>query len=98
MTIIKLEINQRLFTTFDIARDEEKKVQVIINYHNEQINMNRILCVYQDLNNKDVKWARNYDEFNSLVDKYSSISLSCMGDFFSLIRATFSGTMSTAVT
>ena len=44
------KLNQRLFTTFDIARDEEKKVQVIINYHNEQINMNRILCVYQDLN------------------------------------------------
>jgi len=28
------------------------------------------VVIYQDLNNKDMKWARDYDEFNSLVDKY----------------------------
>lgn len=47
---LKEEINQQLFTTFDIARDEEKNIQMIIKYNYNNRNMNRILCVYQDLN------------------------------------------------
>lgn len=47
---LKEEINQQLFTTFDIARDEEKSIQMIIKYNYNNRNMNRILCVYQDLN------------------------------------------------
>ena len=43
-------MNQQLFTTFDIARDEEKSIQMIIKYNYNNRNMNRILCVYQDLN------------------------------------------------
>lgn len=27
------------------------------------------VVIYQDLNNMDMKWARDYDEFNSLVDR-----------------------------
>ena len=47
---LKEEMNQQLFTTFDIARDEEKSIQMIIKYNYNNRNMNRILCVYQDLN------------------------------------------------
>ncbi len=43
-------VNQQLFTTFDIACAEEKKVQLLIDYNNEKRNLNRILCIYQDLN------------------------------------------------
>ena len=48
----KLEenINQKLFTTFDIASTEDKKVQFVIRYNNLVANNYRILCVYQDLN------------------------------------------------
>lgn len=41
------EQNQKLFTTFDIASEKEKKVQVKIKGSKE----NKILCVYKDLNN-----------------------------------------------
>lgn len=50
------EKNQKLFTTFDIASGEEKKMQTkIINHIIEEENIItedhlRILCVYQDLN------------------------------------------------
>lgn len=50
------EQNQRLFTTFDIASNEQKSVQArIINYVDESKDVivedkNCILCIYQDLN------------------------------------------------
>lgn len=50
------EQNQKLFTTFDIASDEEKKMQLrLINQIIEEEHIitedhHRILCVYQDLN------------------------------------------------
>lgn len=69
---INENINQRLFTTFDIPLNEEKKVQVIINYNKNQINMNRILCVYQDLNHNvydfilaiNIKKKNKFDYFS----------------------------------
>ncbi len=50
------EKNQKLFTTFDIAAGEEKKMQTrLVNHIIEEDNIvtedhHRILCVYQDLN------------------------------------------------
>lgn len=50
------EKNQKLFTTFDIATNQEKKVQTKIIYKIKQEqeietpDHSRILCVYQDLN------------------------------------------------
>ena len=66
------KINQQLFTTFDISRGEDKKVQVVINYNKNQINMNRILCVYQDLNHNvydfiiaiNIKKKNRFDYFS----------------------------------
>lgn len=69
--------NQQLFTTFDIAADEEKSVQAkIINYLKEKDGILvedhiRILCVYQDLNNNvsnfiisiNTKENKHYDFF-----------------------------------
>lgn len=61
------EKNQKLFTTFDIASNQEKKVQAkIINTPNNQ---HRILCIYQDLNGNvydfiiiiDTKSTETYD-------------------------------------
>lgn len=51
------EQNQQLFTTFDIAANEEKSVQaIIVNYLKDEDGIIvedhiRMLCVYQDLNN-----------------------------------------------
>ena len=66
------KINQQLFTTFDISKGEDKKVQVVINYNKNQINMNRILCVYQDLNHNvydfiiaiNIKTKNRFDYFS----------------------------------
>lgn len=50
------EKNQKLFTTFDIGASEQKRVQaIVINQEKESDGIfvedhNRILCVYQDLN------------------------------------------------
>ena len=71
------EQNQQLFTTFDIAADEEKSVQAkIVNYLKEEDGIIiedhvRILCVYQDLNNNvsnfiisiNAKENKHYDFF-----------------------------------
>ena len=43
-------VNQKLFTTFDIASAEDRKVQVVIRYNRNLSNNYRIVCVYQDLN------------------------------------------------
>ncbi len=69
--------NQKLFTTFDIASDEEKEVQakiITISKEEEHIYLedhNRIICIYQDLNNHvynfifsiNVKSSGHYDFF-----------------------------------
>ncbi len=65
------EKNQKLFTTFDIAAPQEKKVQVkIYNNANEENHIYyKLLCVYQDLNgniydfviNINIKSNNSYD-------------------------------------
>lgn len=69
--------NQQLFTTFDIGAEEEKKMQAHIIHMTTDDNgvvkedHNRILCVYQDLNNNiydfiiciNVKDQEHYDFF-----------------------------------
>lgn len=64
------EKNQKLFTTFDIAINQEKKVQFQIeNNTTEKPGECRILCVYQDLNghvydfiiNINIKTNNTYD-------------------------------------
>jgi len=71
------EQNQQLFTTFDIAAEEEKSVQArVINFLKEQDGIIiedhvRMLCVYQDLNNNvsnfiisiNAKENKHYDFF-----------------------------------
>lgn len=71
------ELNQKLFTTFDIASNDEKEIQARIintNFNEEGANIedhNRILCVYQDLNKNiysliisiNVKVKGHYDFF-----------------------------------
>lgn len=69
--------NQKLFTTFDIASNEEKDVQakiITVLKENENITLedhNRIICIYQDLNNHvynfifsiNIKSTGHYDFF-----------------------------------
>lgn len=69
--------NQKLFTTFDIAKDEIKNVQMkVISLLKEEDGIikedhNRILCVYEDLNNNvystiitiNMKEKSHYDFF-----------------------------------
>ena len=65
------EKNQKLFTTFDIAVSQEKKVQVKINsiLKEERQEYCKLLCVYQDLNghiydfviNINIKSNNSYD-------------------------------------
>ena len=43
-------LNQKLFTTFDIANSEDKKVQFVIRYNALKNNKYHLLCIYQDLN------------------------------------------------
>lgn len=71
------EKNQKLFTTFDIASQEEKNMQArIMSFIESEADIekedhNRILCVYKDLNNNmysfiisiNVKTNNHYDFF-----------------------------------
>ena len=65
-------INQKLFTTFDIASAEDRKVQFVIRYNPESINHYRIVCVYQDLNSNvynfvlaiNIKKKNKFDYFS----------------------------------
>ncbi len=65
-------INQKLFTTFDIASSEDRKVQFVIRYNNSMVNNYRILCVYQDLNHNvynfmmaiNIKKKNKFDYFS----------------------------------
>lgn len=43
--------NQRLFTTFDIGMNEEKKVSSQVICLKDSEDLNTVLCVYKDLNN-----------------------------------------------
>lgn len=66
------EKNQKLFTTLDMAINDEKQIQSkIISAIKEDIDHCRILCVYQDLNNNvydfiisiNIKTNESYDFF-----------------------------------
>lgn len=73
--------NQKLFTTLDVADGEEKKIQVRLlaemNEHN--IEHNRIMCVYKDLNEHvytflfavNVKDKAHYDFFSYQPSSHS---------------------------
>ncbi|MBQ4634713.1 MAG: hypothetical protein IJB71_05140 [Bacilli bacterium] len=76
---IKENLNQKLFTTFDIPNGENREVQVVINYNKMQINMNRILCVYQDLNHNVYDFIiainiKNKNKFDYFSYQPSSLS------------------------
>ena len=78
MQEISENINQKLFTTFDIASNAEKQVQarILSSILNEDDivleDHNRILCVYKDLNNNiysfiisiNIKQTGHYDFFS----------------------------------
>ena len=65
-------INQKLFTTFDIASEDDKKVQFVIKYNPNSLNHYRILCIYQDLNHNvynfimsiNIKKKNKFDYFS----------------------------------
>ncbi len=65
-------INQKLFTTFDIASEEDRKIQFVIRYSQNSNNNYRILCVYQDLNHNvydfilaiNIKKKNKFDYFS----------------------------------
>lgn len=65
-------VNQKLFTTFDIASNEDKKVQVVIRYNPLDDNNYRIICIYQDLNHNvydflmaiNIKKKNKFDYFS----------------------------------
>lgn len=64
-------INQKLFTTFDIASSEDRKVQFVIRYSGSNNNY-RIVCIYQDLNHNvynfmmaiNIKKKNKFDYFS----------------------------------
>lgn len=51
-------VNQKLFTTFDIASKDEKRIRMIIKYNFIYPKPIKILCIYQDL---------NYNEYNFII-------------------------------
>lgn len=67
------EKNQKLFTTFDIAVDQQKKVQFQIqNTINNKKDECKILCVYQDLNGNTYDFIINIDiKTNDTYDFYT---------------------------
>lgn len=67
------EKNQKLFTTFDIAVDQQKKVQFQIqNTINNNKDECKILCVYQDLNGNTYDFIINIDiKTNDTYDFYT---------------------------
>ena len=66
------DINQKLFTTFDIASAEDRKVQFVIRYNINSNNNYRIICIYQDLNHNvynfmiaiNIKKKNKFDYFS----------------------------------
>lgn len=62
-------MNQKLFTTCDIASTKNKNVQIEISHIKDKITENRIICIYQDLNHNiydliiciNIKPSDNYD-------------------------------------
>ncbi len=67
------EKNQKLFTTFDIAINQQKKVQFQIeNTINNNKDECKILCVYQDLNGNTYDFIINIDiKTNDTYDFYT---------------------------
>lgn len=71
--VLDKNINQQLFTTLDVAQSNIIQVQMLLtNYLNKNgISHNRILCIYQDLNQNiydfiihiNIKSKKNYDFF-----------------------------------
>ena len=69
--LLDRDINQQLFTTLDVASSDIIQIQMLlINYLNKNgISHNRILCIYQDLNENiydfiihiNIKSKKNYD-------------------------------------
>ena len=65
-------INQKLFTTFDIASSEDKKVQFVIQYNSLKPSSHQFICVYQDLNHNiynfvfliNIKSKNRFDYFS----------------------------------
>ena len=72
-------INQKLFTTFDIACSEDRKVQFVIRYNRLLTNNYHIICVYQDLNNNVYNFMlainiKNKNKFDYFSYQPSSLS------------------------
>lgn len=70
---LTIEKNQKLFTTFDIAINQQKKVQFQIenNIKNSKDEC-KILCVYQDLNGNTYDFIINIDiKTNDTYDFYT---------------------------
>ena len=66
------EKNQKLFTTFDIAINQQKKVQFQIEHKIDIKAENKILCVYQDLNGNVYDFIINIDiKTNDTYDFYT---------------------------
>ena len=69
---LKDNVNQKLFTTFDIASAEDRKVQLVIRYDANANNNYRIICIYQDLNHNvynfmiaiNIKKRNKFDYFS----------------------------------
>jgi len=72
-------INQKLFTTFDIASSDDSKVQFVIRYNLAKTNVYHLLCIYQDLNHNAYSFIlainiKNKNKFDYYSYQPSSLS------------------------
>ena len=96
--LLERSINQQLFTTLDVASGSTIEIQMLLtNYLGKNaISHNRILCIYQDLNNNvydfiihiNIKSKKNYDfyAYQRSSKSYQKCINECKKEYNAIIK------------
>ena len=96
--LLERSINQQLFTTLDVASGSTIEIQMLLtNYLGKNaISHNRILCIYQDLNNNvydfiihiNIKSKKNYDfyAYQRSSKSYQKCINECKKEYNTIIK------------
>lgn len=96
--LLERNINQQLFTTLDVASGSIIEIQMLLtNYLGKNaISHNRILCIYQDLNNNvydfiihiNIKSKKNYDfyAYQRSSKSYQKCINECKKEYNTIIK------------
>ena len=96
--LLERSINQQLFTTLDVASGSIIEIQMLLtNYLGKNaISHNRILCIYQDLNNNvydfiihiNIKSKKNYDfyAYQRSSKSYQKCINECKKEYNTIIK------------